>query len=130
MKLFCFFLDVFIAVFRSAAVVVPQTQRGKQHFTEGPDIDHAPSRIQPLKGLQRMPTPPVFAIIVVLQNLCPALSGPLQQRQAAGKAHGYPGGKLMRGGCPDQTGLSRALLPMLHVEVAGILEPDGISRIE
>src|SRR5260221_13258587 len=76
MKLFCFFLDVFIAVFRSAAVVGPQTQRGKQHFTEGPEIDHAPSKIQPLKGLQRMPTPTAFAFITVLQIPGPATAGP------------------------------------------------------
>src|SRR6266567_1314182 len=72
---------------------VAQAQRGKEHFAKSADIEHPPVVIQSLEGLQRAPTKAVFAIIVVLQNPCPSLPGPVQQADPARKAHSYPRGE-------------------------------------
>src|SRR5579859_2260817 len=132
---------------------IPQAQSRKKHFTKGADIQHPPGLVQPLEGFQWTPTQAVLAIVVILQNPRASLSGPFQQCQTATQAHRHPGGELMRGGGRGQARLWTALPPDLHVQsflidrhrhqtgtrskqstprtkVAGILQPDGLARIE
>src|SRR6266568_3512841 len=128
-------------------------QHGKEHFAKGANIEHPPVVIQSLEGLQRAPTKAVFAIIIVLQNPCSGLPGPVQQDHPTRKAHSYSRGELVRGGGGDQARLWTPLSPDLHHEsllidrhgnqarpggekgaprakVAGILQPGRLTRTQ
>ena len=74
---------------------ISQAQSRKKNFAKGADIEHPSSRIKSLEGFQGTPTQAIFAIVIVLQNPGPHLSGPIQQGQPTAQAHRDSCGKLM-----------------------------------
>ncbi len=62
---------------------IPQADRWKQNFAEGPHINHPGIHIQSVHGGNRGAFVSKLAVIVVLDNPCPGVLRPVQQLNAA-----------------------------------------------
>src|SRR3954471_2245787 len=93
---------------------VAESQRRKEYFAKGADVEYAPCLIQPMQRLQRTPAKAVFAVVIILQNPSARLACPLQQVQTAAQAHRHAGRELVGRGGRDEAGVGAALPPMLN----------------
>ena len=132
---------------------VPQAQGGEKRFAKCSDIQHTPTAVQPIHRFQRPAAESVLTIVIVLDYPGLFFSGPVQQRQAPGQAHGHADRELVGGGDDGQPCIATESPPHRDVdaltidrhrhyscsggkqrsacsEVSGILDPCALTRVE
>src|SRR5579872_233515 len=62
---------------------VTETQRGKDHFAEGADVNHAGVGVESLQGSDGKALVTIFAVVVVFDDPCAGTVRPLDELQAA-----------------------------------------------
>ena len=161
--------DGLIEMRRTDVHRVPHTQEGideiggdheitdaesrEEHFAEGADVDDAGRVIEALERSDGLSFVAKLGVVVIFDDPCADLTGPVQELEAPRSAHGYAERILVGGSNESGTSIAAKLDASGNVEtfgvdgngddiaasgkqnvtgkpVAGLFEPDGIAGIE
>ena len=81
---------------------IAETQSGKEHLVERPDVDHAAMTIESVQRRHRTAAVAIFAVVVVLDQHGRGAPGPVEEGQATLEAHRHAEGTLVGGREIDQ----------------------------